>query len=241
MGTAAIGTPVRRRGGGALNNSLAMSSVQGSMALCQQQPSPASSTLLLNQQNNNNTVNAVTPQGGATSSVETLATCPLASLDLSQPQLSRSFDPFPFSEVKRRLKRDARSLEDCATTNVSILPPTPPSPGPLPNGGAVHQHEDEVLPLIPPKRWRSLEDGNGLLDDTPPLQTADAKVTRGSLKSWLVGLLNGNNGLKGNGSQASLRKNVYSLPGTTSSTPGVNFETQTQQFCQANGNDESIV
>ncbi|KAF4520110.1 hypothetical protein B566_EDAN010266 [Ephemera danica] len=233
-----MGTPVRRRGVG---NSLAMSSIQGSMALPQQNPSPANSSLIMNQPNNNNLSASLPPP--ATCSVETLATFPLNSLDLSSPGLSRSFDPFPQSEVKRKLKRDAKSLEDCAMT-VSILPPTPPNSCILPNGGAVH--EDEAIPLIPPKRWRSLEDGSGLVTNetnNPPLEPTDseAKLTRGSLKAWLVGLLNGNNGLKGTGSQTSLRKNVYSLPSTTSSTPVVNYETQQQYSQLANGNDESIV
>lgn len=251
MGTTGIGTPVRRRVGGI--NSMALPSLQDSGGLCQQANSPTASNLHINQQNNNMLSTSAPAQGG-NSSADTLTA---ASLDLSQPGLSRSFDPFPFSEVKRRLKRDAKSLEDCATT-VSILPPTPPSPNPLPNGGALH-HEDEVSPLLPqrpPKRWRSLEDGSGLvvvdnndddIDQPFDSTTADTKVARGSLKTWLVGLLNGNNRLKGGGgSQASLRKNVYSLPGTTttSSTPGINFESQTQQFsqlCQANVNEESIV
>jgi hypothetical protein len=234
MGGPGFGTPVRRR---CVNNSVAMSSIQGSMALPRQSSTPGNSTLInpTKFQNNLDSQTVIVP---GTSSVETITTCRLNSTDLSQPIVSRSFDPFPQSEVKHTIKRDAKSLEDCTMT-VSILPPTPPNSYQLPNGDTVHE---EVVPLIPPKRWKSLEDGFGLLEngtDNNPLEVTDAKKPKGFLKTCLVGLLNSSNVLKGTGSQVSLRKNVYSLPGITRSNPFVNNETQYPQL--SNGNDVNMV
>jgi len=238
-----LGTPLRRRVG--VSNSLAAQAVA--------RPSPANSTAL-------RAVSLLdTTDAGlsATSSCgdSSVATCPL---DLSVPPTSRSFDPFPSirGQSARRLlpPREAKSLEDCC---IAVVAPTPSPPPPLllPNGRLSKLESDESVdtqegtPLIPPKRWRSLEQRGAesaplTTESTPP--PLDTKLYRGSLKSWLVGILNGN-GLKGshsaNASQTSLRKNVYSLPSTMAAAAtapgGFGFE----QACHPapKSNDESVV
>lgn len=194
---------------------------------------------------------------GSSCGASSVATCPL---DLGVAPTSRSFDPFPSmrGQSTRHLlpPREAKSLEDCCIAVVAPTP-SPPAVAPfvLPNGRlSKHVSDDSVCsqegtPLIPPKRWRSLVGAEAAplayepTSGTPPLDSKH--YNRGSLKTWLVGFLNGN-GLKGshsaNASQTSLRKNVYSLPSTMSAAatnPSTFLFEQTR--LPPKSNDESIV
>lgn len=234
-------TPLRRRIG--VSSSLAAAPVAT-------QPSPASSMRAVSLLDTTD----VGLDAGSSCGASSVATCPL---DLGAAPTSRSFDPFPSmrGQSARRLvpPREAKSLEDCC---ISVVAPTPSPPAPLtlPNGQLGKHESDESIcsqegtPLIPPKRWRSLIGAEAAplayepTSGTPPL---DAKHYRGSLKTWLVGFLNGN-GLKGshsaNASQTSLRKNVYSLPSTMAAAA---TNPSTYPFEQTRlppkSNDESIV
>ncbi|XP_059483407.1 receptor-type guanylate cyclase Gyc76C-like isoform X2 [Neocloeon triangulifer] len=240
-----IGTPVRRRVG--VSTSLAAPQTS--------QPSPSSSTAFRTVSLNDTTDASLMdgnghhgPKGSCGGS--SVVTCPL---DLSTaPTVSRSFDPFPSirGQAAKRLvrPREAKSLEDCCVTVV-----VPPTPSPVLPNGRLSKHEsnesacsEEGTPLIPPKRWRSLEGHELPVDDLAmdaPGLSAHKVNHRGSLKSWLVGILNGN-GLKGshsaNASQTSLRKNVYSLPNTMAAAApaGLVFEPRRQT---PKSNDESVV
>jgi len=244
--TGGLCTPLRRRVG--VNSSLAA-------APAVTQPSPTASLHAVS------LLDTTDPAGlmdaGSSCGASSVATCPM---DLGAAPTSRSFDPFPSmrGQSARRLlpPREAKSLEDCC---IAVVAPTPSPPAAAPlllANGRLGKHESdesvcsqEGTPLIPPKRWRSLVGAEAAplayeptSGGTPPL---DAKHYRGSLKTWLVGFLNGN-GLKGshsaNASQTSLRKNVYSLPSTmaAAATNPSTFPYE-QTRLPPKSNDESIV
>ncbi|XP_065353214.1 receptor-type guanylate cyclase Gyc76C-like isoform X1 [Cloeon dipterum] len=231
-----IGTPVRRRVG--ISNSLAP---QPTSALAQEGASVLRATASLLD-------TAAAADKASVDGLSSSATCPLEVAAV--PCISRSFDPFPLvrGQTAKQLvpPRVAKSLEDCTAVTSSNEPQI------MPNGWLDKQqpHESaesmansgEGTPLIPPKRWRSLEEHELPVEESEPKTGSGQKIGgggghRGSLKSWLVGILNGGNGLKGshsaNSSQTSLRKNVYSLPSSmASATPTTFLEPP---------NDESVV